>query len=481
MTGPRPAGALGRTAALALTTLLVAGCTQPTAPASAFTPDPFVSLLAVGEARSASGARAAAEEAYRQAAADHPLDPVPYLRLAQLYLEWGRPEEGLLAVAAAERLGGPMPETLSLHAKLYAGCGDWEKAVVWGERAMNLHPSDPAIGHGLGQAYVALGRAAQAQMIYRSLLEANPADPVAHEQLGVLLALSSPRAALPHLRAAGTSLALDLERRLSQAEEDPVYRRAVVGQTCLQHGQPWLARLALEEAVARNPAYADAQALLGWALDRLGHGDEARTHLETAVRLAPESILARSSLGLHLLQMGDPAAGRAHLEAAYEQDPGNPALSLYLARAYAELGQYGVAAAWLKEGTRLAPQDADVWRMVVRFYLDRGLTDLGGGAPTLEEAVESLLRLDWGSAINHDLAGRACFLLGYYDQAQTQLAQAISLDPGLAAAYYHMGQVYACLGRTEEARAHLLRALDLNTDPGLRAEIETALDSGPPP
>jgi len=437
-------------------------------------PGPFSALLAEGGERAAVRARTAAEAAYREAAALRPSDPAPHLLLAQLYLEWNRPQEGLEAAAAAERLGGPAALVESLRAALYAAQGDWEAAVVHGEAALALAPDDTATRHLVAQGCVALGRQEEALAHYRALLEADPADRQARERLGALLALSDPTAASPHLRAASTPLASDLLVALEEtAGSDPAHRLARLGQTCLAHGEPALAALALERAVADSPAYADAHALLGQALDQLGRPDDGLGHLRRAVGLAPGSPLARSLLGLHYLKAGDPAAARPHLEAAYDLDPGNPALSLYLALVYADLGQYGVADLWLDEATRLAPEDPTVWEAVVRFYLDRRMGEEG------LEAAWVLVGLAPASATARDLLGWACFLAGSPAEAEEHLRRALDLDPTLPSAHYHLGRVYTYLGRVEEARTALGRAFDLSTDPALRARVEEALSALP--
>jgi len=461
--------AIHRQAGLVLAVFLLISCAAPTP--SIPTPDPFPVHLRAGDVYAADGARTAAEGAFQQAAAVRPSDPTPHLRLARLYLDWNRPAEGLTAVAAAERLGAPVAQVEALRTAFYAALRDWEKAVAHGEVALALNPADGATRRRVVEGDVTLGRLEEAKVHCHALLEADSADLQAHEWMGALLALSDPAAALPHLEAAATPLASDLMKGLGECRDDPSYRLARVGQACLAYEEPALAALALERAVARSPAYADAHALLGEALGQLDRTQEALGHLETAVSLAPDSALARALLGLHHLSAGDLTAARPHLEVAYDMDPENPALSLYLAWVYAGLGQYGVAEVWLGEATRLAPEDPAVWEAVARFYLDRSLVEKQRGL----EAALVLARLVPESAVARDLLGWAHFLSGRYAEAEEYLLEAAELNPALASAHYHLGEVYVSLGRVGEARAALTRALDTNTDAVLREEIEQAL------
>lgn len=463
----RTVGLPAAIATLFLCLTLVACRVLPHSPSPPPTPDPFPALIALGNARASEKSRTAAETAYRQAAAVRPQNPTPYLRLAHLYLEWNRPEEGLDALTAAEERRGGAWKVASLRAALYAAQGEWEQAVDWGARTIALG-DDPPTRRLLAEGYLRLGWEEAARQAYRALAENDPADPTAQERLGFLLALTDPSLALPHLRAASTPLAADLLAALEEA--DTARRLARMGQAALARGEPALAALALERAVAQNPTLADAHTLLGHALALQGRPDAAIPHLETAVRQSPNSPLTRSLLGLFHLRQGDFAAARPHLEAAYDLDPQNPALALYLASLYAGLGDYTVADIWLAEATRLAPEDPTVWEAVVRFYLERRPGDQRGVA-----AARTLTRLMPEEAEAHALLGRALLFVGDMEGAEIALRKALELSPDLAPAHADLGRLYALQGRQDSALAEFLRALDLNTDPGLRREIEELL------
>jgi tetratricopeptide (TPR) repeat protein len=448
--------------------LWLTACAPPT-PSPIVTPD-LSSWLAAGDAAAADGARTAAVSAYEQAAALAPDAPTPYLRLARLYLDWNRPQEGLAAVAEAAERGAADADVEPLRAALYAAAGDWEETARHAEAALALAPDDAATHALVAQAYLNLGRATEAETAYRAILTADPQSSLAHERLGALLAISEPAGAGGHLEAAGTPLATALLDTLEQsAGSDPAYRLTLIGQTCLDHGVPALAALALAQAATANPEYADAQALWGLALDQMGRTEEALPHLEAAVQAAPDSARARSLLGIHLLSAHEPEAARPHLEAAHEADPQNPAFCLYLAYLYADLGGYEVARVWLEEATRLAPQEPAIWERVARFYAERGL-----GAQGLR-AAHNLVALAPESAKAHDLLGWTLFLTGEVEHAEAELGEALAREPCLATAQYHLGEIYAYRSQSAAARAALTRALDCNTDPTLRAEIEEAL------
>lgn len=459
-----------RVAASFLLLLLVAcrGAPSPTPLSPPPTPDPCPTLLVQGDSLAQARQRTAAEAAYRRCALLRPEDPAPHLRLARLYLDWNRPQEGLEAVDEAERRGSDPAETAGLRAALLAAQGDWAEALRWGERARTLGERSPALLHLLGDGYLRVGQADRAAHVYRDLLVLYPDDRRAQERLGALTALSDPAAATVHLRAASTPLAEAVLRALENYGPDPTERLAAIGRACLEAEEPALAAVALERALLRAPDFAEAHALLGHALAQLASGEtpRAREHLEAAVRLAPDSPLARSLLGLYLLRRGDPAGARPHLEAAYDLDPTNPAIALYLGLTYADLGNYLVADVWLSEATRLAPEDPEIWEAVARFYADRFVQDPRGAA-----AAQVLVRLTPDQGEAYDLLGWALFRAGRTAEAEEALRKALDLAPDLASAHYHLGLLYAAQGQRGRALEFFRRALDLNTDPRLREEI----------
>ena len=69
---------------------------------------PFGDLLREGDARAAVSERTAALAAYEAAAWLCPLDPEPYLQMAQVNLDWGRMQDARIAVARAAVRNAPI-------------------------------------------------------------------------------------------------------------------------------------------------------------------------------------------------------------------------------------------------------------------------------------------------------------------------------------------------------------------------------------
>ena len=448
----------------------------------------YLDLLRQGDEHTARAERTAAIAAYQEAARLRPGDPAPHLRLAQVYLDWGRTDDALAAVAEAERLGAEEAASERQWVAIYAARADWPAVVEHAQWLLALAPADGsielaevpddayAVRHALARAYVELREWDAAQAEYQALLRADPTDHVAHEQLGALLAGDDP-AAVQHLLSARTELADRLIVAFGEAGavDDPAYTSALLGRTLFE-AQEWaLAARQFERALSHNPDYPDAHAYLGHALDHKGRPDEAWPHLRRAVTLAPDSPVAHIFLGLHHDRLGDFPAARAEYETAYDLDPTNPATCVEIGQTWAAEGRYVAAEIWLREAVSLQPDDPALWEVLARFYLDHNISTEGRGV----EAAAELLQLSPDDAHAHDLRGWAAFQVGDYDTAESSLLRAISLDPTLASAHYHLGRLRAAQSAHQKAREALIRALDLDTTGELAPLIKQAMGEVP--
>jgi tetratricopeptide (TPR) repeat protein len=336
----------------------------------------------------------------------------------------------------------------------------------------------------------------------------------------MLLIGPDPASGLSHLQRTRSDPALNAilspvfdAERLSVATDDPAYRLALLGVAFLDldvsalhsysvpdgHDVPdrhptsdsavlddathhWtvdalkepLAALALRSllsAIQHNPNYADAYAYLGQAADELGWSDWALAAVEYALQLAPESPVVQTLTGLYWDRRGQSALARTYFEAAYQHDKTNPSLCLEIATTYASEGQYTAAEVWLLFAVEVAPDDPQVWETLTRFYLETGNAEKESGLL----AATRLLELAPEDANAHDLMGWAFFLTAADAQAQASLTQALTLDPTLASAHYHLGRLHARQDRYAEALRDYLRAANFDKNGQLTAQLDRSI------
>jgi Tfp pilus assembly protein PilF len=157
---------------------------------------------------------------------------------------------------------------------------------------------------------------------------------------------------------------------------------------------------------------------------RAGETVLALTALQEAVRLDPDIAVYHNSLGLlYLQQMGNPQLALTEFNRAVQLDP-----------KYAE--------GHLDVGIALAEQQR--WADATTAY--RRALEL----PTLTVPD-----------IAHQNLGLALYNLKRYPEAEAELRFALSLDPKMQAAYYHLGLVFLAQNRADDARIAFRHARDL--------------------
>jgi len=433
-----------------------------------------------GDKAAAQRHYSAALDAYAEAAAHCPGNPLPYLRQAEVYLAQERYEEAWAATLDAIHAGGLDDRASQMLARLYLAQGSPARAVDMLRDPLDRHPRHGETWRLLGEAQLALGQLTQARdALETALVYDLPADrrQVTHEHLALICldtewpADHTDSCTLDHLEAvtrgpdeslAKSAVAVVEALRpfaTAEASEEPALAYAQLGRALLELGDPGRARTQFEAAVALSPTYADAHAYLGHAWSLLGQPAHAEEHLKQAIALEPESTLPRYLLGMHYLRRGWLETGRDVLVEAYEMEPQNPALCAAVADSYlrGDSPQYEVAEQWLLAAAIAAPDDVRFDLLLAHLYVEMGLDPGGRGVAAAQAAVD----LAPDSAEAHETLGWAYYLSGQPALAVEPLEQALELGSS-ARLHYRLGQVYRALRQMDEARSHLQAALDLD-------------------
>ncbi len=204
------------------------------------------------------------------------------------------------------------------------------------------------------------GDLAQAQRLYRQVLEQNPVQPDALHLLGTLMGQSGhPESAVELLeRAVALRPAAGYQLNL--------------GLTLQTLGRRAAAIAAFREMVRQRPQMAEAHASLGSALLQDTQTAEAIACLREAVRLNPALAAAQLDLGNALKAAGDwPGAICAYQESTRIE----PALAeghFNLGNAFQAAGRVQDAVPAYLEAARLKPADAGTWNNLAGAYLALG-------------------------------------------------------------------------------------------------------------
>lgn len=376
----------------------------------------------------------------------------------------GRFDSAVQRIQKAATLDGWTPARRVALGDAYLGLGDHPAALTQWELALQDLPLDDPLLARLANSYQAVGRYAEAVQVLDALAQVRKNDSAVYYRLALLSAVTHPATALARLTIlADLTPALAPQAQLlkqaietGQASGDEAYTFARVGFTLTQLQEWGLAELALTRAVTLNPEYAEAYAYLGLAQDM--QNKDGQPAYETAVKLAPESVLAQFFLGLHWRRVGMGDQALSALKQAQTLDPQNPAIAAEIGGVYAGLNDLINAELWFTQAVSFAPQSAEFWLLLARFYVDHAYHIEELGLPAARMAAS----LDPQSAAAMDALGYALVLTNDLANGEKNLNQALGLDPNLPSVYYHLGMLYLAQEKKPEAEAALNQAMKLD-------------------
>jgi tetratricopeptide (TPR) repeat protein len=280
----------------------------------------------------------AAIDLYKKLSERHPGDDSFVLALAWAYHDGGFMDE---AVGCFEKL-----LEKELQRKIFTGFafdelvrifkrdGHYDRLVVICERAMSAQPEDYALMGDLGEAYMKTGRTEKAVTVFRKMTEVDPEDAMAYCRLGNALAALASFAeaenAYERATAIEPSMAGAYYSRLSE-----VYRQA---------GHYEQALRALDRCIRDNAADPVYHLLSGDIMVEKGDLAAAFNAYARAVKMRPDCTGAYyNRLGNTLVRFSHHEKAVTAFKTATMAEPDNPFYILYLAGAYATLGQEDLA------------------------------------------------------------------------------------------------------------------------------------------
>ncbi|MEM9435411.1 MAG: tetratricopeptide repeat protein [Pseudomonadota bacterium] len=261
----------------------------------------------------------------------------------------------------------------------------------------------------------------------------------------------------------------------------------------------------LQELTTEEDAGPAAQLTFLQAQLRAGNFEAALALAETLVAENPAAPVFAFALAATQVATGDLASGAAGYRALLDADPARPRVWLELTRVLDAQGDRENAEAAIAEGLAANPDHPDLLWAQASFLEQNGDID---GAIAIYEAIyernsssivvannlASLLathRADDPAALERawvvgrrlngtelppaqDTYGWILHLRGDSAAAVGYLEPAAAGLPNDPVVQYHLAEVYAALGRTEEARAQYLQAVDVAGPLDTRPQIEAA-------
>src|SRR6266571_721923 len=213
-----------------------------------------------------------------------------------------------------------------------------------------------------------------------------------------------------------------------------------------------------EEAVQRNPSYAEAWFEVGVCNGELGRHQEEIAAYQQAIHLKPDYAEAHYNLGGVYGKLGHYREAAAAFQQAIHLKPDYAEAHNNLGGAYGALGHWQEAVTAFQQAIRFKPDYAKAHCNLGGAYGELGRWH--EAVTAFQQAIH--LKPDFAEA--HSNLGVAYGKLGRWQEAVAAFQQAIHLKPDFAEAHSNLGAAYGHLGRPREAVAAYQQAIRLKPD-----------------
>jgi tetratricopeptide (TPR) repeat protein len=213
-----------------------------------------------------------------------------------------------------------------------------------------------------------------------------------------------------------------------------------------------------EEAIKKNPRYAEAYFQIGYCNYQRGRYTEAVEAFKQAIRIKPDDAKAHYNLGRAYSELGRYNEAIEAYKAAIRIKPDDAEAHYNLGVVYYKPGRYTEAIEAFKQAIRIKPDYAKA-----HYNLGVAYGKLGRYNEAIE-AYKQAIRIKPDFADAHCYLGAAYFRLGRYPEAVEANKQAIRIKPDFADAHYNLGVVYYKLGRYPEAVEANKQAIRIKPD-----------------
>ena len=235
-----------------------------------------------------------------------------------------------------------------------------DSLAAW-QRAASLSPKDFEALSGLGRAFVAHSRLADAVASFRRALAVQPGNPLALFHLGDTLRM------LGHFAEAAQHLG-----QLPLQAPDFVDGLVALALTLGELGHFDEAERHCRRALQLQPAKPVAHFCLGNVLLRSARLAEARQCFVAALRADPNWVPALEGLGNVLQELGQTAQASDCYRRCLELAPGQPSVHANLGRLFVEQNRFAEAEASYRQAVQADPQDPALYERLASVLQELG-------------------------------------------------------------------------------------------------------------
>jgi tetratricopeptide (TPR) repeat protein len=323
----------------------------------------------------------------------------------------GKTVEAETAWLAISKSQPSNPEPYAHLGLLEARQEHYPQAIRYYRKAFALAPAMPGLRLNLGLAYFKNGEYTPAITMFEPELKQKADD----QQLNILIGMS-------HYGLAQYEAATPFLQRALKSDPQNLTLLFTIAHSCLWSKQYPCVLDAFHQIVQLNAESAEADMLLGEALDEMKDPVGAEREFRAAVKANPKEPDVHFGLGYLLWTKGRYPEAAAEFQAELDNDPQHAQAMLYLADSKMQMSQPDEARPLLEKVVKLAPLTAMAHR------------DLG---------------------IIHADQNRK-------PEAVAEFQAAIRINPRDVNAHYRLARLYRSMGKTAEAKAEFDQAGSLN-------------------
>lgn len=402
---------------------LLAGCRdQPTA-----------AVVARGVALQQKGELNSARIELKNAVEADPADGPARLALATVYVDTGEAQSAEKEVRRAISLGQPAADTFPLLGKALVLQGNFQQALD--ETAQAAANGAPELLCVRADAYLAMGKRADARALFASVLQAHPGYPAALIGLGRVAFLDNSIDS-----AFGYA---DQALRAAPRNTDAMMFR---GDLLRARQQPADALAMYDKALAVNPLHRTAHVEKAYLEIATGRFPEAQADLKAAAANSPNSLLVTYTQALLDFSQGKHSDAKSGMQLVLRSAPEHMPSVLLAGAVDFSLGLMPTAEQHLRVYLKAHPGNLYARKMLATAMLRNGQSPgaLAVLAPVLEAG-----RLD---AQLLALAGESYMQARNFNKAEEYFGKATELEPKAA-------ELRAQLGLSKLAQGHAAQAV----------------------
>ena len=312
---------------------------------------------------------------------------------------------------------------------------------------LDVQPNHADARHHLGVIAYQLGRHEPAIEMIRQALVFDPNNPAAHSNLGEVY-YSTRR-----FDEAVTSF-----RRALALKPDYPEAHYNLGNALNASGQSGEAIAAFRRALQLRPDYAEAHNNLGMTLAAQSQFDEAIAAYRQAVQFKPDQPVIHNNLGIALKEMGRLDEAITAYQQALELKSDYARAHFNLGNAFSGQERFDDAITAYRRALAIKPDSAETYNNLGHAFGECGQSDEAIAA--FHRALQ--LKPDYAAA--HNNLGNAFRDRDRWDEACASYRQAIQWKPDYALAHNNLGNLLRDQGQLDEAIATYGHVLELEPD-----------------